>query len=202
MVDRVETNTSDLRGRKKARTRSSLRSAAIELAMELGPDQVTVEQICAAAEVSPRTFFNYFSSKDQALLGIDQDTLTRISQEIADRPAPETPMQVVAAILSGVIDNTTHSATWAAQIDLLRAHPELSPRMRGSTEAMKQALADGLAQRLGTAVRDPYVATVASTSMAALQVALTLWLDAAEGTDPRELLETVLDHLRNGLTPP
>ncbi|WP_104195146.1 TetR/AcrR family transcriptional regulator [Cryobacterium sp. M25] len=58
-----------LRARKRAATQSALERAAISLALEHGYDRVTVDMICEAAVVSPRTFFNYFGTKDGAFLG-------------------------------------------------------------------------------------------------------------------------------------
>lgn len=60
-----------LRERKKQQTRRSLHDAALTLVSAHGLDGVTVEQICADADVSPRTFFNYFTSKAHAALGLD-----------------------------------------------------------------------------------------------------------------------------------
>ncbi|WP_439693844.1 TetR/AcrR family transcriptional regulator [Curtobacterium sp. SP.BCo] len=60
-----------LRERKKQQTRQALHDAALTLVSAHGLDGVTVEQICADADVSPRTFFNYFTSKAHAALGLD-----------------------------------------------------------------------------------------------------------------------------------
>jgi AcrR family transcriptional regulator len=60
-----------LRERKKQQTRQALHDAALTLVSEHGLDGVTVEQICSDADVSPRTFFNYFTSKAHAALGLD-----------------------------------------------------------------------------------------------------------------------------------
>ena len=60
-----------LRERKKQQTRQALHDAALTLVSAHGLDGATVEQICADADVSPRTFFNYFTSKAHAALGLD-----------------------------------------------------------------------------------------------------------------------------------
>jgi len=63
-----------LRERKKARTRASLREHALRLFREQGYQRTTVEQIAAAAEVSPSTFFRYFPTKEDLVLQDDMDT--------------------------------------------------------------------------------------------------------------------------------
>lgn len=64
-----EGQSEGLRERKKRQRGQALRQAALELALENGYNNVTVEDICERCGVSRRTFFNYFSSKEEALLG-------------------------------------------------------------------------------------------------------------------------------------
>lgn len=61
-------SNSSLRSRKRAATSSTICRAAIELGLAHGYENVTVEMICAASDVSPRTFFNYFGSKEGAYI--------------------------------------------------------------------------------------------------------------------------------------
>lgn len=61
--------TPGLRERKRRATRRAIQSAIVDLAARQGYDRVTIEEISAAADISPRTFFNYFPSKDDAVIG-------------------------------------------------------------------------------------------------------------------------------------
>jgi AcrR family transcriptional regulator len=65
-----------LRERKKRETRERIREAAVELADAKGIADTTVEEICAAADVSVRTFFNYYPSKNAAILGLPALVIT------------------------------------------------------------------------------------------------------------------------------
>src|SRR4051812_45271638 len=79
-----------LRARKKLATRAALVAAAMRLAAERGPDAVTVEDIALAADVSPRTFFNYFATKEEAFVADDleraKSLLARLRAESVDAP--------------------------------------------------------------------------------------------------------------------
>src|SRR5512140_1435491 len=80
-----------LRERKKLATRRSLRRAALDLVAERGFAHVTVDDIAEAADVSPRTFFNYFPSKEAALFGTDPDRASELRQRIVQQ-APGEPV--------------------------------------------------------------------------------------------------------------
>ncbi|MFB9908732.1 TetR family transcriptional regulator [Allokutzneria oryzae] len=93
-----------LRERKKRRTRAALMDAALELFSAKGYDATTVEEIAAAVEISPRTFFRYFDGKEDVALGqlsaMDDDTVTAL----ATRPADEPPLPALLAAYRGMLD--------------------------------------------------------------------------------------------------
>ena len=98
-----------LRERKKARTRASLREHALRLFREQGYQATTVEQIAAAAEVSPSTFFRYFPTKEDVVL---QDDLEPLLIEALEHQPPE--MSIVAAMSMKVASFTSSSVTPSA----------------------------------------------------------------------------------------
>src|SRR4051795_13639980 len=84
-----ETPASGLRERKKLTTRQALARAALRLAVERGPGNVRREDIAAAVDVSLRTFNNYFSSKEQAIVALAVDRAAGIAASLRGRPAGE-----------------------------------------------------------------------------------------------------------------
>src|SRR3954451_6679588 len=82
-----------LRERKKARTRAAIREHALRLFRENGYQRTTVEQIAAAAEVSPSTFFRYFPTKEDLVLQDDMDT--RIVEAFERQPPGLGPVAAV-----------------------------------------------------------------------------------------------------------
>ena len=83
-----------LRERKKLATRAALGQAAWQLTIERGYAHTRVEDIAAAAGVSARTFSNYFSSKEEALLSVGEDRGARMVAALQGRPDGEDPWEL------------------------------------------------------------------------------------------------------------
>ena len=100
-----------LRYRKKLKARLAVERAALELVIEHGFDGVTVEDICARAEISKKTFFNYFSSKASAVMGWmdafpDEARIVEILEERAQTCYLDVLVDVVGARLSSGADES------------------------------------------------------------------------------------------------
>ncbi|MET9210966.1 MULTISPECIES: TetR family transcriptional regulator [unclassified Nocardia] len=89
-----------LRERKKERTRRTIRVEAFRLFREQGYTETTVEQIAAAAEVSPSTFFRYFPTKEQLVIADDQDAL--MIEALAAQPRGKHPLTAFRNALEAV----------------------------------------------------------------------------------------------------
>ncbi|HTR93876.1 MAG TPA: TetR family transcriptional regulator [Trebonia sp.] len=150
-----------LRERKKARTRASLREHALRLFREQGYRDTTVEQIAAAAEVSPSTFFRYFPTKEDVVLQDDMDTRVL---EAFDRQPPElTPIAAVRAAMREAWNSFT-PAEWE-QISqgawLSMEVPEIRARSMNEFARTINAISAALARRTGRRPDDLRVRVVA-----------------------------------------
>ncbi|MEV6103954.1 TetR family transcriptional regulator [Streptomyces sp. NPDC051940] len=93
-----------LREQKKAATRQALQQAALLLFEEHGFERTTVKDIAAAAGVTERTFFRYFPSKEDLVLGELFDLLPLIVKGIRGRPAAEPPQTAILGTLLALAD--------------------------------------------------------------------------------------------------
>ncbi|HLG66965.1 MAG TPA: TetR/AcrR family transcriptional regulator [Acidimicrobiales bacterium] len=196
------------RERKKDAVRHALRSAALRLASERGLHAVTVEAITEAADVSKRTFFNYFSCKEDALIGPGRELVGRIAEELGARPPGEAPLDALRAVLTQLLaeveDSPEQRADWAARIQLVQAFPaELLPEQLAVFADLEQAVATGIGQRGG---HDPdadlVAALVGAVAVAAIRVAFTQWCRGDTTARLVDLLERALDIVGHGLVPP
>ena len=158
-----------LRERKRVRTRRRLEEAAIGLALRDGLDKVTIDAISARADVSPRTFFNYFDSKEDAILGvlppdINDAILAAHRVRYAQSDLVESLIGLLIAVLGPSIDEPSFRET---RMQVVRQHPELlerlMTRMARMSEQVTAAARDLLIQRGGASGAKPVSDAVAET---------------------------------------
>jgi AcrR family transcriptional regulator len=168
-----------LRERKKAATRLALHEAALRLAAEQGVDHVTVEAIADAANVSRRTFANYFSSKEEVFFHGDAERQRRLLQLIRDQPPDELPWTVLSRSADELITESygDPDPAWLAQRRQLRSHPGLAAHHVAAYTTIERDLAAELAPRL-TGPDIPLRSRVlAATFLTTLRVAIQHWID-------------------------
>lgn len=192
------------RDRKKTQTRQALRSAALRLVQELGYEHVTVEAITEAADVSLRTFFNYFASKDDALLAPDPERADEFARAMAERPAGEPIVESLRAAFASVADTFGASEdVWAARAAVVRANPTLWPRMVAGFTEFERRLTEAVADRTGSdPAEDLYPGVVAAAVVGALRVAVAHWRAGGDRVALGRLLDKAFDILSAGLAAP
>jgi AcrR family transcriptional regulator len=195
---------SGLRDRKKLATRNAIREATFRLVAERGFARVTVEEIAAAAEIAPRTFFNYFPSKESVVFGDAQDTTDRLARSFLARPADETPIAALRAVLmehgSMMLELGDEPSIWQQHLSIVRNDPALLGPYVAHNVKMERRLIEAVAQRLKTDPSvDPYPALLTATMLAATRVAALHW-SAGDGSQSLPHLTAIaLDSVASGL---
>jgi AcrR family transcriptional regulator len=171
MVFRVET----LRDRKKAATADALYRAAVRLAIARGLDDVTVEAIADEAEVSRRTFSNYFANKEDALLHGDRARMRRLLDELRARPPAEAPWRALRRSAAALFTEADEpDPQWVVQTRLIRRHPTVLAQQMAGHAAFEQDLAEELRLRTGDPMR---ARLLAAAFLAGLRVGVDVWIE-------------------------
>jgi AcrR family transcriptional regulator len=194
----------DRRERKKRETRRRLQVATLRLAAEHGLAGVTAEQIAEAADVSPRTFFNYFPSKEAALAGEDPERDDRLRTALVARPAEEPPLAALRAILLDLAaELVDRREEWQARLRVVRRDPQLLAAGFANWNRLEQSLALGVAERTGLdPERDLYPSLLVTSMVGAVRTAALHW-GADDGSSRLpDLVAEAIDALAAGLPPP
>lgn len=115
----------DTRGARRRQTATSIELAALRQAVEKGSASVTVESICSDALISPRTFYNYFHSRDAVLAGQEWSTIT---SEMAERFAADDSGDLLSRLVRLFIEASPKSPLEHEIADLRRRLFEREPQ--------------------------------------------------------------------------
>ena len=143
----MTTTTLGLRDRKRLETRARLETAAVELVLRDGIENATIDAISEHADVSPRTFFNYFDCKEDAILGLRDVEVTDevVRAHIIAAGDADLVESIVAMLFTTIGQPISDPATRATRLELVLRHPQLLGRQFAQMTRM--------AEQLTTAVR-------------------------------------------------
>lgn len=197
-----------LRERKKLATRRLLRRVALDLVAERGLSNVTVEDIAEAADVSPRTFFNYFPSKEAVLFGGSPDRAAELRERIA-RQSPGEPaldvLRVVMAQDAEMIADELRSlggdpADWLRKIKVARTDPHMRAAHAAQMAMIERAIGEGLAARLGADQEtDPYPWVLAAAAVGVVRACTAFWAGSDGRVQLGQLIDQAFQALAGGL---
>jgi AcrR family transcriptional regulator len=193
--------------RKAIATRGTIARAALQLARERGPAQVSVQDIAHRAHVSVRTVYNHFPSLAHAILGIDPGLPGRLAARLATRPADELPLR---ALSMAVIGRGVGPAEWRTRAEIARADEQLYGVYLAGFAANDDRLTEEMARRLGLDATDIYPRLVVTLGLAAMRVATVHAIEQAPADCPdADLTEVILREIdatlatvEAGLPPP
>jgi len=199
---------SSLRERKKQATRLALRRIALDLIAERGFSQVTVDDIAAAADVSPRTFFNYFPTKEAALFGASPERLEALRHGIVHHAPDESALEALRAVLvaeararaADLSDLGGDTADWLRRMKSAHSDVHLRAALASHMAMVERVITTALAERLNTDPdRDPYPALLAAASTGVMRATMGFWADAGGGLALDELTDLACQALAAGL---
>ena len=198
-----------LRERKKQRTRDALIRVSHELIVAHGYDDTTVDQIADAVDVSQRTFFRYFSSKEEVVFALQDETESHFYEAVRERPAHESPVRAlrnaldaswdsIGEAIAEVVPIGVHMRMW----QVIETTPALlAVHMRRSTE-MEERLAEVFTDREGLSPSDPRPRVLTASFSGVMRAAGRRWGESGDITveAARRTMETYLDLMAPALS--
>lgn len=190
-----------LRERKRLATRRAIQLSAIELVTERGLDGTTVEEIARHADVSPRTFFNYFSSKEEALIG-DHPALPEgeaVERFVAAGPDEPLVAGLCLLVSDALMVSGQDQELMVRRKAVLQSHPQLFAMRMATMRRVEEELAGIVSRRLAAddpdRAHDPALLErqsrmAAHVTFAVMRHAWSCW---AEGEDGSQLVAHIRD---------
>jgi AcrR family transcriptional regulator len=197
----TEPTTSPLRERTRRAVRAELIDAAQDLFVAQGYEGTTVDQIAAAVGMSRRSFFRYFTSKDDLVLGKYDAMADQLAEALHARPADEPLWDSLRRVFDGVVDYTTDPAKaqrMAAMERIVQGNDALRASYLQRLDAIQGALVDAARERAQAAGyawedADPAPAAAVGAAFACMRIANDL--AASTGRDLSELLDEAFGQL-------
>lgn len=186
---------SGLRERKREQTRERLTKVAMELFLARGFEATTLDDIAAAAEISRRSFFHYFASKEDVVLAWQDGSTDALVAAIAARPADE-PMLLAAenAILS--MAQQLEGSDVIAIARLKHGTPTLRARDHIKYEKMERAIATALGNRAKDKSEQLRARLVAMITTGAMRIGGDIWLAQDASEKPETLVKRTFSAIR------
>lgn len=188
---------------KRERTYRRMEKAAVELALEYGSEHVTVEQICAASEVSARTFFNYFGSKEAALIGRGKPSPTPELREQFLNGDGRILSDLLRLIMASALANQPDVELIRGRRRLYEAEPQLAIQAFARNTGTRDEYLEIAKQRIRLdepTLSDPDVEDEARVATAVLMGVMHVvgnrWLESDGTADFDHLIDHALDRLK------
>ncbi|MBG0820064.1 TetR family transcriptional regulator [Planomonospora sp. ID91781] len=192
------------RDRKKLETRAALERAALRLVAERGLADVTVEDIAGAVDVSSRTFFNYFPTKEDALIGGDPAAAADLRRKLVAVLSAVPTLEALRLVLRDAAVNIQEQREqWLLRLGVFEQNPSLLPRLVAGGAETERSLTAAVAERSGAgSAADGHAELVTAVALTAFRVAMMRWSAARGEPLLADLLDDVFSRLSAGLPDP
>jgi len=206
-MDNNDPIATGLRERKRRQTRAALSLAAIRLCVQRGWEDVTVDDIAAAANVSPRTFRNYFSTKAEAVAAGHLERMLSIADGLRARPAKEPLWTAIANAVAAQFEPPAQKGEalqdakrWLERIQFILREPAIHGEVLKASAASQIKLAEVIAERAGARrAQDLYPQVAASVVTAVVGTVVDRWLRDGPSGSIAPLLRKAFELVAAGL---
>jgi AcrR family transcriptional regulator len=180
------------------RTRRQLAEMAARLFLERGYEAVTVEEIVAAVEVSPRTFFRYFPSKEDVLDEILVNEAQAITTALRDRPKEEPVLDAVKAAAASWLGTAQRDPRTLRLFALVVRTPVLRSRWLLRRHGTQEQLAEILTQRLPVGTEPKMALLAAGALIAVVTTIFEFWVEDFDDAETFILMDRALEAVVDG----
>jgi AcrR family transcriptional regulator len=184
-----------LRARKRQQTRERLTRAAMALFLERGFEATTLDDIAAAADVSRRSFFHYFASKEDVVFTWQEELSAALVAAVAARPATESMLTAAENAISAMVRQVDANEAIAMSC-LKRDNPALRARDQVKYEKLERALADALGKRAGVKAERVQARLVAMIATGAMRVGEEIWTSEGAHEKPETSVKRIFAAIR------
>jgi AcrR family transcriptional regulator len=189
-----------LRERKKARTRQEFIDAAFALFAERGFDDVTVDEIVDAADISRRTFFRYFPVKEDIALAGLAHNMNLLVETFSGRPPEEEPLRALREAARPPIERIIAQPRVCEVVRMMSSSPSLQAREASIRAATEDAITRQLGARMGVDPdKDMRPRLIAVTVLAGLVLSIRQWAEEGGRGDLGARVDQVFALLGGGL---
>jgi AcrR family transcriptional regulator len=200
---------SGLRERKKLRTRDALIDSAFILFRRKGFEATTIDEIAEAVDISPRTFFRYFASKEEVALSLIDEQLAALLDHFEHRPPEESVLDALRNAGMAVLraceegEEGFDPLRFESVQVLMASSPALLASAMEQGAGRLTAMAKLIGTRMGVDYQaDPRPYLVASIAMCSIQTAITAWRESEPDTKPSALVDRAFRLLAAGIDYP
>jgi AcrR family transcriptional regulator len=187
--------TPGLRQRKRQQTRERLTRVAMTLFLDRGFEATTLDDIAAAADISRRSFFHYFASKEDVVFAWQEESTAALIEAVAARPASESMLTAAENAISAMVRQFKPGEA-VAMAQLKRDNPALQARDQVKYEKLERALAEALGKRTGQGTDKLRARLVAMIATGAMRIGGELWATEGACENPEVLAKRTFTAIR------
>ncbi len=189
-----------LRAQKKALTRATLETRALERFLAEGYEPVRLEDLCAECLVSTRTFFRYFASKEDLVLGRLRSHLELAAELFARQPADQPLLVSLRAVINQTVaDYAADPRRELVRLRLVTTTPVLEAGLGRVFDGFARLVREFVAAQSNTDEDARAPRLIAAAAVAAFRVGLELWVAGDASSDLAGLIIANLDELTAGI---